>query len=100
MNYKIEWTFLAEDSYLEEINFIFFKWNKREVEKFENLVENELKRISLNPKIGKLKKSAIYSLVISKQTAIFYRIKEESNSIEILLFWNNQKNPNDLAKLL
>ena len=100
MNYKIEWTFLAEDSYIEEIEFVFFKWNKKEVEKFENLVENELKRISFNPKIGKLKKSAIYSLVISKQTTIFYRIIDESVSVEILLFWNNQKNPDHLAKLL
>ena len=100
MNFKIEWTFLAEDSYLEEIEFVFFKWNKKEVEKFENLVENELKRISLNPKIGKLKNLTIYSLVISKQTTIFYRINDESVSVEILLFWNNQKNPDDLAKLL
>lgn len=100
MNYKIEWTFLAEDSYIEEIEFVLLKWNEREVIKFENLVIKELKRISLNPKIGKLKKSAIYSLVISKQTTIFYRIIDESVSIEILLFWNNQKKPNDLAKLL
>ncbi len=45
-------------------------------------------------------KEGKYSLVISKQTTLFYRINENSNSVEFLLFWNNSKNPDDLVRLL
>lgn len=76
----------------------FLKWNLKEVEKFEFLVDAELKRLSKNPNLGINHKDNIYSLHISKQTTLYYRIM--SDSIELLLFWNNSKNPNELMKLL
>ncbi len=48
MTYKIKWTFLAESSYFEEIEFVYLKWNLKEVLKFENLVLIEVKRIEQN----------------------------------------------------
>ena len=100
MSYNLEWTSNAVNSYFEEIEFIYLKWNEKEVLKFEKLVEKELKRLSSTPSIGKLIYKNIYSFSISKQTSIFFRIKKEVKLIELLLFWNNQKNPNDLIKLL
>lgn len=100
MKYTVEWTFLSKDSYLEEIEFIYFKWNILEVQKFEKLVINELSRLSLNPTIGKLQSDKNYCLVISKQTSLFYKIDEQSSSVQLLLFWNNLKNPEDLTKFL
>ena len=73
------------------------KWNVKEVIKFEELVADELKRLAQNPAIGK-HSDAIYSLTISKQTTLYYRINNKS--IELILFWNNLKNPDDLTKLL
>lgn len=99
MNYKLEWTSFVKDSYFEEIEFSYLKWNVNEVVKFEKLVEKELSRFSVNPKIGNLDYSNIYSLSLSKKTKLFYRINYEFCSIELLLFWNNQKNPDDLMKL-
>lgn len=100
MKYKVEWTFLAKDSYFEEIEFIHLKWNLSEVLKFEELVISELFRLSSSPTLGKQQSNNQYSFVISKQTTLFYRINEEFKSIELLLFWNNLKNPTDLTKLL
>jgi plasmid stabilization system protein ParE len=100
MNYLIIWEDLAEQSFIEEANFILTKWNLKEVEKFEILVENELERLSNNPTIGNISYKNIYSIVISKQTTIYYKIKSDSNLIELILFWNNLKNPNDLLKLV
>ena len=100
MKYKVEWTFLAKDSYFEEIEFLHLKWNLSEVLKFEKLVISELSRLSLNPTIGKQQSNNQYSFVISKQTTLFYRVNEEFKSIELLLFWNNLKNPTELTKLL
>lgn len=99
MSYRIIWTNLALSSHEEEIDYIFFKWNLKEVIKFENLVTIELNRLVQNPNIGKFKTDK-FSLTISKQTTLFYRINEKQKSIELLLFWNNQKNPEELNKLL
>ena len=49
MNYRIDWTFSAQNSYSEEIDYIYLKWNLEEVLKFEKLVENEFERLSKNP---------------------------------------------------
>lgn len=100
MIYLVKWTESAKNTYLEEINFIYHKWSDKEVENFEDLVKSELNRLSFAPELGKLRCANEYSLVISKQTTIFYRINSVDNSIELLLFWNNLKNPDDLSKLL
>ena len=100
MNYQIIWEDLAEQSFIEETNFILSKWKLKEVKKFENLVESELKRLSINPIISNFKYKNVYSLVISKQTTIYYRVNMEKCVIEIILFWNNLKNPDDIIKLL
>ena len=99
MIYKLDWTFKAESSYYEEIEYIYLKWNIREVCKFEDLVSTELSRLIQNPTIGRIMDNK-YSLNISKQTTLYYRINEREKSIELLLFWNNQKNPEELNKLL
>ena len=100
MIYKIEWTFRAEISFFEEAQFILQKWNIYEVNKFESLVGDELKRLSINPTIGNFKGDDVYSLSVSEQTTLFYKIKKDLSLIELLLFWNNLRNPDDLIKLL
>lgn len=100
MNYTIDWTFSALNSYDEEIDFIYFKWNLKEVLKFQKLVEMELQRLSKNPTLGTFRVKNNYALMLSKQTTLFYRINNEALSIELLIFWNNLKNPEDLKKLL
>lgn len=100
MIFKIDWTFSALSSYYEEIEFIYLKWNQKEVLKFEKLVENEIERLSKNPTLGKMNFKNNYSIIISKQTTLIYRINDNAKSIELLLFWNNSKNPEELNKLL
>ena len=100
MIYKIEWTPTAQSSFVYEVDFIFRKWNYKEVSKFEDLVENEIRRVSLNPQIGIQISNGISSLVLSKQTTLYYRIKDNDYLVELLLFWNNLKNPTNLAKFL
>jgi hypothetical protein len=47
-----------------------------------------------------LEKDNIYYLMISKQTTLYYKVSENDQRIDLLVFWNNQKNPDDLIKLL
>ena len=100
MIYKIEWTPTAQSSFVDEVDFIFRKWNYKEISKFEDLVVNEISHVALNPQIGIQNSNGISSLVLSKQTTLYYRIKDNDYLVELLLFWNNLKNPNDLYKLL
>ncbi len=97
--FKIYWKSLAEITFSQEMIFILSKWNQKEVDKFAFLVDENLSRIVQNPFIGQPIKS-IYKVVISKQTTLYYKVIESDKTIEFLVFWNNQKNPSDLIKLL
>jgi plasmid stabilization system protein ParE len=99
--FEIRWSTLAEETFAEEGYFIFRKWNSDEVEKFATLVYDFIECISNNPTIGVfISKYNAHSIVISKQTTLYYRILEDKNQVELLLFWNNKKNPKELNKLL
>lgn len=101
MIYKFHWNSNAEITLQEESFFILLKWNAEEVQKFIDLVEENLKRLSKNPKTGIYNKELnVYFLVISKQTTLYYDFSIQTNVIELYVFWNNLKNPQDLIKLL
>jgi plasmid stabilization system protein ParE len=98
---EIYWSTLSKISFSEEIYFILRKWNQIEVDKFSELVFNYLERLAKNPKIGIFNsKFNCFSIVISKQSTLFYRILESEKKIELILFWNNKQNPVYLKKLL
>jgi len=95
------WNNIALITYVEEINYILLKWNNKEVQSFKDLVVENLERLSKNPKMGVyIEKDNIYSLMISKQTTLYYKVSENDKRIDLLVFWYNQKNPADLIKLL
>lgn len=101
MSYKILWQLSSEITYLSEIDYIFFKWNHKEVEKFQELVIENLNRLSINPLVGKYDSDLkLYHLVISKQTALYYSINQNTRTVDLHIFWNNQKNPEELNMLL
>lgn len=101
MIYKIEWKAVATFSYYNEIDFILSKWNEVEVQKFEDLVYDFLATLSKTPEIGIYNSiNNCYSLVISKQTTLYYKIIQDKSQIDLILFWNNKQNPDGLTKLL
>lgn len=98
---KIKWATLAEITFEEEINFILKKWNLVEADKFVVLVNNYLERLTKNPEIGIFdSKLNCFSIVISKQTTLFYKILESEKKVVLILFWNNKQNPSRLKKML
>lgn len=101
MSYSFRWQSIAEFTYFEEIDFILLKWNGKEAQKFKNLVDENLLRLSNNPLIGIYNNELkIYSILISKQTTLYYGFDENTEIIDLYVFWNNSKNPVDLIKLL
>nr|WP_315158358.1 type II toxin-antitoxin system RelE/ParE family toxin [uncultured Flavobacterium sp.] len=101
MSYSFIWQPIAEYTFFEEIDFILLKWNVKEAQKFKDLVDENLLRLSKNPAIGNYKKELkIYSILISKQTTLYYDFDKNTKIIDLYVFWNNSKNPADLIKLL
>ncbi len=101
MSYKIIWQLNSEITYLTEIEYIYFKWNQEEAEKFQELVIENLNRLSINPLLGKYDSNLkIYIFVISKQTTLYYSINQNEKIVDLHLFWNNQKKTDELKKLL
>ena len=101
MSWTIIWQPTALNTYVEEVEFIFLKWNYKEVQKFQDLVIENLERLSQNPEIGIFNnKFGTYSLVLSKQTTLYYNFNSNTKIIDLHAFWNNLKNPDDLTKLL
>ncbi len=96
---KFIWTLRAELTFQAEQDFIFRKWNEQEVIKFVKLVYNNIERLKVFPELGKLEKDDKRSVVISKQTTLFYRIIDE-DTIELMLFWNNLWDTKKLEYLL
>ena len=101
MAFIVTWTRYAKVSYFEEINYIDRKWTSREVEGFILLVEDLIQHLSSGVLQGKRHSNdQVYSVVISKQTTLFFKKYIQENTITLLLFWNNQRNPRKLEKLL
>jgi len=101
MSYSFRWQPIGEVTFYGEIDFILLKWNVKEAQKFKDLVDENLLRLSDNPTIGNYKKELkMYFIVISKQTTLYYNFDEKTEIIDLYIFWNNSKNPVDLIKLL
>lgn len=95
------WTTYAKHSYFEELAYIQLKWTSKEVHSFIVLVDEVIENLANGIIQGKnYSNSSIHSIVISKQTTVFYRTNPNQNSIALLLFWNNQKDPVNLQKML
>ncbi len=91
MDYKIFWTEEAIHNLEEIIDYLRFKWTEKEVNNFKNKLSRQIDLISTNPKmfpnsthIPRLRKA-----VLSKQTSIFYEIKD--NHIYLAYLFVNKK---------
>lgn len=68
---------------------------------FEILVYDFLRTLSYGTIISRYSENtSIQSFVISKQTTLFYIDRLPIHKIELLLFWNNQKDPKTLKAIL
>lgn len=96
MPYKIIWSPQAEQTYIKILEYLFEKWTEREAEKFAERVEQVLNYLQKNPEMYSHSKSHnSYRAVLTQQTTLVYRLKEES-TIELITFWDNRQDPKKL----
>ncbi len=92
MALEIKWTKRAEISFQRIVEYIEEEWSEKTAAKFVKKVNMFLKALELQPDIGKIEveDKGIRGFVFSRQTTIFYRIK--NNRIILLNFFDNRKN--------
>lgn len=90
MTYNVIWSPLAKITYLETLEYVLKKWNKKEVLKVETLINNKIKNLENNQFLcppSDTNKN-IRKCVVSKQTSLIYEVK--NNNVELLLFIDNR----------
>lgn len=96
----VNWSIKARFTYEEIIDYLTKNWTKREIVNFNEKVLNIIEQIELNPHScpNMSRYPNIRKAKIMKQTSLFYSIEEES--ISLLFFWNQYRNPKHLEEYL
>ena len=91
---KILWTKAAQSSFDKIVDYLKNEWSLKSAIKFVSKTIIFLDILQQHPEIGrkeKIKKD-LRSFVLTRQTTIFYRIKNDT-TIVILKFFNTRQNP-------
>jgi len=91
--YRIIWSPLAEEKYLEILTFLIENWSLSIAEEFESKVESLLFRLTIHQNLcqeSKIHKN-LRRCVVTPQTSIVYRLRD-GNIIEIVAFFDNRSN--------
>ena len=100
MSYSLHWSPKAEKKFLLIVQYIQQNFGNVIAEKFIERVDQSVSALKemrkAFPEFNKRKN--IRRCVITKQTTVYYRIKNDS--IELIALFSNHQNPKRLKKLL
>lgn len=92
---NVELTESAEKTFYQIIS----KYSESKASKFSSKTISIIEIISKNNHIGsRYKKTSYRKFLISNQVYLFYKIEKET--LYIILFWDNKRNPLDLEIIL
>jgi hypothetical protein len=95
---KVSWTPTARKTYFKVLDYLQESWTKRELENFINKVGHVIIQIEENPAMFETsrKKKNIRKGFVTQHNSLYYRIKPKKKEIELLLFWDNRRDPKKL----
>ena len=98
---EVHFTKIALDS-LDEINtFLKYKWRQKQIDNFRNDIETFIQSLELGiVNYPHYKNSKIQFALLGNKQVTTYFVKISENNYDVLLFWANKKNPQQLKKLL
>jgi plasmid stabilization system protein ParE len=93
----INWTPEAERTFLQNLEYLSYRWNNKVITDFINKVDDAIQVIASNPKAFPSHNSTlnIHKCVVTPQITVYYRIVDDQ-TIDLLTFWNNYQNPDKL----
>lgn len=94
--YKLIWSDEALNNLKGIIEYLENRWTTREIKKFAQLLDKQLKLIENNPLLfaESDKSNGLRKSVLSRQTTIYYVII--NHDIWIITLFDNRQNPNKL----
>ncbi len=94
--YKLVWSDEALINLQGIIDYLEKRWTKREIKKFAQLLDEQLKLIKDNPFLfaESDKSDGVRKSVLSRQTTIYYRII--NFEIRLITLFDNRQNPDKL----
>ena len=94
----VNWTPNSLNSYFNIIDFLAINWTKKEINNFVSETEHTIELIKSNPFLFKKysKFENVRKGYINKFISLYYRVSEVNKEVELLIFWDNRQNPNDL----
>ena len=93
---KVLWNNKAKLDYFENIDFLLLNWSKKEAQEFIDEVYHIEYILSIgNVDFQDTDFVGVKRCVIRKQITLFYRVIDSGN-IELLRFWNNNRDKNKL----
>jgi len=92
----VYWSPRADETYSEILDYLSSKWGIQPTINFMDKVEQTIELISKFPNMFESSPSHpnIRKGFITKHATLFYEIKDDN--IELLVFWNNRRSPNEL----
>ena len=91
--YKILWTHHALSELEKTIEYLESNFSDNQLEKLSQKLESTVNLISQNPHLfPKSEEKGVYRVTILKFNTMYYRIQKDS--IEILSFFSNRRDPN------
>jgi plasmid stabilization system protein ParE len=96
--YKLIWSDEALNNLKDIIDYLEYRWTKREIKRFAQLLDKQLKLIEDNPYLfaESDKSNGLRKSVLSRQITIYYNIT--NFEIRIITLFDNRQNPNKLIK--
>ena len=98
---EVHFTKIALES-LDEINtFLKYKWKQKQIDNFRNDIETFIQSLELGIiNYPHYKNSKIQFALLGNKQVTTYFVKISENNYDVLLFWANKKNPQQLKKLI
>ena len=98
MHFKVVNSSLANKTLFAEASYVVERFGLKAANDFLKNVEELINLLQKDPFLFKNYKNDIYKVVVVKQITMFYAV--EVDQIEILLFWNTNRNPAVLKNML
>jgi plasmid stabilization system protein ParE len=93
--FEVVWITRAKIDFDENILFLLENWSEREARKFIRKAMSTIRIIENNPRaFQESDYHQVRKAPILKQISLYYRINQ--NTIELLRFWGNRMNPEEI----
>ncbi len=95
--YKILWTDNALYELKETYLYLELNWTDKVLNRLSVKLDKTLKLLSQNPQLFQISEyKNIRKVVLLRFNTLYYRVDEENKVVEILSFFSNRQNPDNL----